>query len=73
MQLISSQVSTVGPEWSGRWTKARRLDVAWSMIRLLRPSRLITHRFPLEDAARAYELLDKHPGQAIQVMLTYSP
>ncbi|MEE9248597.1 MAG: zinc-binding alcohol dehydrogenase [Dehalococcoidia bacterium] len=73
VQLISSQVSTIGPEWSGRWTKARRLDVAWTMVRLLRPSRLITHRFPLEEAAKAYELVDRRPDQAIQVMLTYSP
>ena len=43
------------------------------MVRLLRPSRLITHRFPLEEATKAYELLDRRPEQAIQVMLTYGP
>ena len=33
IRLISSQVSTIAPEWSGRWSKARRFDLAWSMIK----------------------------------------
>ncbi len=71
MRLISSQVSTLAPEFQGRWTKARRFMVAWEMIRQLRPSRFITHRFPVHEAAKAYELLDKAPEKAIQVLLTY--
>ncbi len=71
VRLISSQVSTIAPEWSGRWTKARRFDVAWSMIRKLRPSRLVSHAFSLEEAASAYELLDRDPGSALQVLFTY--
>ncbi len=71
IRLISSQVSTLGPDWRGRWTKARRLSVAWQMIRRVRPSRLITHRLPLTDAAAAYELLDQNPETAIQVILEH--
>lgn len=71
VRLISSQVSTIAPEWSGRWSKARRFDVAWSMIRKLRPSRLVSHAFSLEEAALAYELLDRDPGSALQVLFTY--
>ena len=71
VRMISSQVSTIAPEWSGRWTKARRFEVAWSMIRKLRPSRLVSHAFSLEEAASAYELLDRDPGSALQVLFTY--
>lgn len=71
IQLISSQVSTLSPEYSGRWTKQRRLKIAWEMIRRLKPSQLITHQFPLNRAKEAYELLDKNPDEALQVIFTY--
>jgi 2-desacetyl-2-hydroxyethyl bacteriochlorophyllide A dehydrogenase len=69
--LISSQVSTIAPEWAGRWTKGRRLHVAWQMLQHIRPAHLITHRFPFEQASHAYALLDEHPEDAIQVLFTY--
>jgi len=71
IRLISSQVSSITPEWSGRWTKSRRLHVAWDMLQHVRPAHLITHRFPLEQASQAYALLDQHPEEAIQVLFTY--
>jgi threonine dehydrogenase-like Zn-dependent dehydrogenase len=69
--LISSQVSTIAPEMSGRWSKERRLAVVWNMIRNVRPDKLITHRFPVEKAQQAYDLLDRQPESAVQVALTY--
>ncbi|MGD0952689.1 MAG: zinc-binding alcohol dehydrogenase [Methanotrichaceae archaeon] len=71
IRLICSQVSRIAPEFSGRWTKGRRFDVAWEMIRRLKPSRFITHRFPIQLAAEAYQLLDKNPEKTIQILLTY--
>ena len=71
IRLISSQVSTLTPELMGRWTKARRLQVAWQMLREVKPVRFITHRFPLAEAAQAYALIDQQPGDCIQVILTY--
>jgi 2-desacetyl-2-hydroxyethyl bacteriochlorophyllide A dehydrogenase len=71
LRIISSQVSHLAPEWSGRWTKARRLGVAWEMLRLHRPERLISHRFPITQAAEAYRLLDERPGEALQVVFVY--
>jgi 2-desacetyl-2-hydroxyethyl bacteriochlorophyllide A dehydrogenase len=71
IRLISSQVSSIAPEWSGRWNKSRRLHVAWQMLQDVRPAHLITHRFPLEQAHQAYALLDQHPEEAIQVLFTY--
>ena len=71
MRLISSQVSSLAPELSGRWGKARRFEVAWEMLQKVQPSRFITHRFPITQAAKAYQLLDQEPGETIQVVLDY--
>jgi len=71
MRLIGSQVSRLAPRWLGRWTKARRLDVAWEMLRRVRPERLVTHRLPLARAAEAYRLLDQQPEETIQILFTY--
>jgi 2-desacetyl-2-hydroxyethyl bacteriochlorophyllide A dehydrogenase len=71
IKLISSQVSTIAPELTGRWDKPRRFEVAWDAIRRIQPQKWITHRFPLEQAGEAYQLLDKSPAETIQVILTY--
>lgn len=71
IELISSQVSTVAPRLSGRWTKSRRFALAWDLLVEIEPTRWITQRFPLAEAAQAYRLLDQNPEQTIQVMLTY--
>jgi 2-desacetyl-2-hydroxyethyl bacteriochlorophyllide A dehydrogenase len=69
--LIASQVSTIPPELTGRWTKQRRLQTVLQLLPSLDPTRLITHRFPLQEAPAAYTLLDQRPDEAIQVVLEY--
>jgi threonine dehydrogenase-like Zn-dependent dehydrogenase len=71
IRIISSQVSTIDPQLSGRWTKLRRLQVAWKMIQRIQPAQLITHKFPITQANLAYSLLDRNPDKTIQVLLTY--
>lgn len=72
IRLISSQVSTIAPELSGRWNKARRFEVVWKMIQRLKPSRLITHRFDLAQAAEVYRLLAEGQDEGIvQVIFRY--
>jgi len=71
LQLLSSQVSSVGPELAGRWQPARRMALAWRMLLHLKPGGCITHRFPLEEAAAAYALIDSSPGETIQVILDH--
>jgi threonine dehydrogenase-like Zn-dependent dehydrogenase len=71
IRFISSQVSTLAPEFTGRWSKDRRLTVAWEMIRRTKPADFITHRFEIQRVKEAYELLDERPGETIQVVLTY--
>jgi len=71
MRLISSQVSTLSPDLSGRWNTARRMKVALNMLTRIDVANLITHRFPISQAAQAYDMLHRSPEQAIQVLLTY--
>ena len=72
ISLISSQVSTISPKLSGRWSKSRRFDVAWEALQRLQPEKWITHQFPIADAAQAYRILDESPEQTMQVVLQYS-
>ncbi len=71
MKLVSSQVSTLAPELTGRWSKTRRLDLAWQRMEAIGPARFVTRRFPLEQAREAYQLLHKDPAQDLQIVLTY--
>ena len=71
IRLISSQVSTIAPDLQGRWTKARRFNLAWEMIKKIQPSRFITHRIPVERASEAYQLIDQKPEESVQVVFTY--
>lgn len=71
LRIISSQVSRIDGSLSGRWSKSRRLGVAWKMIALARPSRLVSHRFKIADAASAYRLLDENGREVVQVVLDY--
>ncbi len=71
IRLLSSQVSTLAPQLSGRWSKARRFALAWEMLRQVRPARLITQRYPIDQAAEAYRQIETHPEETIQVVLTY--
>ena len=72
IKLISSQVSTISPELSGRWDKSRRFEVTWDALKRIQPEKWITHRFPIEEAGKAYQLLDENPQEAIQIIITYS-
>jgi 2-desacetyl-2-hydroxyethyl bacteriochlorophyllide A dehydrogenase len=71
IRLLASQVSTIAAELSARWNKARRLHLALELAAGLRPSQLISHRFPYAEAAVAFALLDRRPETALQVVLTY--
>jgi 2-desacetyl-2-hydroxyethyl bacteriochlorophyllide A dehydrogenase len=71
IRLISSQVSTIAPELSGRWDKARRFEVAWQTLEKIKPEKWITHRFSIDQAEEAYRLLDENPQETIQVVFGY--
>jgi 2-desacetyl-2-hydroxyethyl bacteriochlorophyllide A dehydrogenase len=72
IRIIGTQVSALAAEWLARWTKERRFEVAWEMIRRHRPERLITHRLPIDRAPDAYKMLEEDPAAAVQIVFTYS-
>jgi len=72
IKVISSQVSTIAPELSGRWDKTRRFHVAWNALERIQPQKWITHRFPIGEAGQAFELLDKSPQETIQIVFDYT-
>lgn len=71
LQISTSQVSSIAPELSGRWNKSRRFDVAWDMIRRVRPSQFITHSASITDAAQVYQQIDQQPESLVQALLVY--
>jgi 2-desacetyl-2-hydroxyethyl bacteriochlorophyllide A dehydrogenase len=72
LRVVSSQVSTIDAMLQPRWSHQRRLDVARDLLQQLQLEPLISHRLPFEDAAQAYRLVDEHPEETVQVVLTYS-
>jgi 2-desacetyl-2-hydroxyethyl bacteriochlorophyllide A dehydrogenase len=71
IRLSASQVSTLSPQLAGRWTKDRRLRLAFDWLDRLQPERLITHRFPLADCQQAFELAGDKLAGALQVVFEY--
>ncbi len=71
MQMISSQVSLIAPQWNGRWSKSRRFQTALHHLANFEIAQLITHRFPFSSASEAYNQLATQPDQTLQVILTY--
>ncbi len=71
LRVVSSQVSTLDPALSPRWDRARRAALVSALLKELPLNELITHRFPLAEAAAAYELLDHRAGDCLQVVLDY--
>ena len=72
ISVTSSQVSTIAPELSARWTSQRRLQTAWAMLARCRPGRLISHRFQIQQAQKAYERIARAPHETLQVVFTYA-
>lgn len=72
IRLTSSQVSTLAPQLTGRWDKNRRFQLAWQNISKLDPSKMITHRYHLQQAHQAYRLLDERPEDILGVVIGYA-
>ena len=71
IRLQASQVSRIDPAHADRWDKERRMGLVLDLLSELSPSELVTHRLPVEEAPRAYELLDQSPEETLQVVLEY--
>jgi len=71
IRLFSSQVSSIAPELSGRWTHERRAEIAWRELTRVLPSRLVTHRYPLASCSEAYQRIQEGKPDMLQVIFTY--
>jgi 2-desacetyl-2-hydroxyethyl bacteriochlorophyllide A dehydrogenase len=71
LRIVSSQVSTIEAALQPRWTHRRRLALACELLPKLELGALISQRFTVEQAAEAFALVDQHPEQTVQVVLTY--
>lgn len=74
VQLLASQIGSVPNRLRARWDVPRlqRTVVQSISDHRLDPLPLVTHRYPLEDASEAYELLDEDPSAALQVVLDFA-
>lgn len=71
LRLVSSQVSTLDPALEPRWSRPRRLGLALELLPGLNLRAMVTHLVPFDRAADAYELVDHHAEEVVQVVLTY--
>ena len=71
LKLISSQVSQINSIFNGSWDKTRRFDLTWEMLGEVKPAQLITHKYPIQEAEKAFTMLADNPGDCIQVLFEY--
>ncbi len=73
VNVVGSQISGVAPSLQHRWDGYRLARTAMDLAAdgRLRLADLITHVLPLEQAGAAFTLLDTHPEQALQVVLSF--
>jgi threonine dehydrogenase-like Zn-dependent dehydrogenase len=68
--LQTSQVSEIPAELRTTWSKQRRFDLTWDLVREIQPSRrLLTRRAKLHEVQDVYEALDA--GREIAVAFEY--
>jgi threonine dehydrogenase-like Zn-dependent dehydrogenase len=72
IQLIASQVSTIAPALSGRWTKERRFHLVWEWLQILQPECLITRRYPPGACQLAFEQMRDRAEDIVQIIFDYS-
>jgi 2-desacetyl-2-hydroxyethyl bacteriochlorophyllide A dehydrogenase len=73
VQLVCSQISGVAPQHANRWTGLRLRRAFMTLVAegRLELEPLVTHTFAAQDAGAAFQLLDQHPEQAVQVVLKF--
>ena len=71
LTLKSSQVSSLDPSLSARWSIVRRRELAVRYLSELSFDDLISHVLPFDRAAEAYRLIDERPDEIVQVVLEY--
>ena len=71
LQFITSQVSTIGPDLTGRWDKTRRINLVWDMLKKVKPSKFISHSVDIQDAPEFYRRINEGEKGILQVIFKY--
>lgn len=73
VSVVASQIGGVPAALGQRWSQARlqRTFLAQVASGAVAVERLVSHVLPVRRAAEAYELLDRHPADALQVVLEF--
>ncbi len=73
IRIKSSQVSFIDPALTPRWNTRRRMALVLKLLPQLNLDELlsVSRVYRFEDAEEAYELIDKKPEEALQVILSY--
>ena len=71
LTIRASQVSTIPAALSGRWDVRRRIAVARDLLAALPLAALATTEVPFEQAATAYDALDRRLPGVLHVALRY--
>lgn len=71
VELKSSQVSTIPPYLSGRFSNQRRINITFKHLEGLDTQQFITHQFNFSDIEKAYTQLANKPENTLQVVIKY--
>ncbi|MGA4990928.1 zinc-dependent alcohol dehydrogenase [Nonomuraea bangladeshensis] len=73
VQLVSSQIGGVASWLSHRWDVERLQRTFMELVHRgeVEVAELITHVVPVERAAEAFDLLDKHPSEVLQLIFRF--
>ena len=73
VEIVASQIGSVPAAKRARWDMSRLQDTVVDLISAGRPdvTRLVSHRFQVEQAAQAYALLDTEPASVLQVVFEF--
>jgi len=70
-RLIASQVGGINPDLGPLWSVQRRRDLATSLVDQVQLEPLVTHEFPVDEALKAYTLIDQGDPEVVQCVLSY--
>jgi 2-desacetyl-2-hydroxyethyl bacteriochlorophyllide A dehydrogenase len=72
VRMRSSQVGQLSPDLAPRWNYQRRMSVVWRMLAQFPHQFVITHEYRFENAAVAYETIDRGELSMVQAVLQYA-
>jgi threonine dehydrogenase-like Zn-dependent dehydrogenase len=75
ISLVCSQIGGIAPELQQRWDRQRLVQTFMDLATrgAVDSIPLITHRAPVREAARIYQLLDERPQEVLQAVLDFRP